>query len=145
MAFARPYTPQFPYPGNQVIISSGRVLLHSKDDSIFLFGKKAIGLSTTGTFNVDADVGVKINAPIIELGLNASISGEPIIKGDSFLIQLNRLLDQISELAGALQQLRSTNSNALVVINNKAQLLKDVTASVKTFLPGTLSTVTFTK
>ena len=34
------YKPEFPYKGNQVIISSGRVTNHSYDDFIFMFGKK---------------------------------------------------------------------------------------------------------
>jgi hypothetical protein len=40
------YKPDFPYLGEQIIINSGRVILNSKDDSVFLFGKKAIGLAS---------------------------------------------------------------------------------------------------
>ena len=49
------YKPEFPYLGEQIIINSGRVILNSKDDSVFLFGKKAIGFSSAGTINFDAD------------------------------------------------------------------------------------------
>ncbi len=34
------YVPEFPYKGKQIIISSGRVIVHAKEDSVFLFGKK---------------------------------------------------------------------------------------------------------
>jgi len=61
------YKPIFPYLGPQVIISSGRVLAHSKDDMIFLFGKKGIGLSTPATLNFDVGERLLITSPKIEL------------------------------------------------------------------------------
>ena len=54
------FKPEFPYKGNQVIISSGRVLLHAKEDFIFLFGKKGVGISTPNTFNIDATEATQI-------------------------------------------------------------------------------------
>ena len=39
------YVPQFPYTGNQAIITSGRVTHHSYDDFIFLFGKKGVAIN----------------------------------------------------------------------------------------------------
>ena len=76
------------------MITSGRVQLHSKDDSIFLFGKKGVGLSTNGILGVDAREGVTLSAPVIELGSEAANPeyGQPIIKGNDFLTQFRRLL-----------------------------------------------------
>ncbi len=48
------YKPVFPYKGNQLILTSDRVTLHAKNDAIFLFGKQAVGLSSTNTINLDA-------------------------------------------------------------------------------------------
>ena len=51
---ATSYKPTFPYRGKQIIIDSGRVLLNAKDDSVFILGDKAVGISTNGTFNIDS-------------------------------------------------------------------------------------------
>lgn len=143
------YKPAFPYKGNQVIISSGRVVAHSKDDAIFLFGKKAVGISTPGTFNVDATKGVTINAPTIELGIGASQEGvgEPVVKGKALITQLTRLIDQIQALSESLQHLRSSRkgfARSLPLVINKAKLLSDAATSVKNQLASILSTVTNT-
>ena len=143
------YKPDFPYKGNQVIISSGRVVIHSKDDAVFLFGKKAVSISTPGTFNVDATKGVTINAPIIELGIGASQEGvgEPVVKGKALITQLTRLIDQVQGLSEALQQLRSSRkgfAKSLPLVINKAKLLNDASTSVKNQLTSILSTVTNT-
>jgi hypothetical protein len=141
------YRPEFPYKGNQVIVSSGRVLLHSKDDSIFLFGKKAVSVSTPGTFNVDANQGMTVTAPIIELGNNAMEQGEPVAKAETLIGQLNRLLDGIKDLSDGLKELKSEPEGfaaAVVLITSKAQLLSDTTTSIRGKLVTIASNVTFT-
>ena len=132
-----------------MIISSGRVVAHSKDDAVFLFGKKAVSISTPGTFNVDAMKGVTINAPIIELGIGASQVGvgEPVVKGKALISQLTKLIDQIQALSESLQQLRSSRkglARSLPLVINKAELLNGECTSVKNQLASILSTVTNT-
>lgn len=144
------YRPEFPYKGNQVMISSGRVQLHSKDDSIFLFGKKGVGISTTGLLGVDAVEGITLNAPIIELGLEAKDPkyGQPVIKGTDFFIQMNRLLSALENMATALGELRSDNiglAKSIPIIKQQATVLQGVIQNLKVQLPTTLSTTTYTR
>lgn len=144
------YRPVFPYKGNQVIISSGRVQLHSKDDSIFLFGKAGIGLSTNGILGVDADKGVTISAPIIELGAEAKNPrfGQPVIRGGDFLIQFNRLLAQLDQLGKALSTLKSEKvglATSVPLIVTQATLLQDLVTSMTVQLPTVLSSTTYTR
>lgn len=141
------YRPQFPYLGNQVIISSGRVVIHSKDDAIFIFGKKAVSISSPGTFNIDANSGTVIASPKIELGLAASKVGQQVIKGNDFIIQLERLLNQIAELSEALSTLKSDSEGlaaSIPGIVTKSEVLRGIAESVKGKLAGTLSNVTYT-
>ncbi len=147
MATIPKYSPQFPYRGNQVILSSGRVLLHSQDDSIFLFGKKAVAVSTTGTFNVDANNGVVIASPIIELGLTAATAGNQVIRGNDFLQQFDRILLQLEALAADLATLRSNPedlSEAITRIVGSAEILQGIIKGVRPTLQSTLSNVTYT-
>ena len=93
------YKPEFPYLGEQIIINSGRVILNSKDDSVFLFGKKAIGFSSAGTINFDADESVIVSAPKIYLGLGAE---EPLVKGTQLTIMLEDILEALRVLSAQL-------------------------------------------
>jgi hypothetical protein len=99
------YVPQFPYTGNQVIITSGRVTHHSYDDFIFLFGKKGVAISSPATFTVDANERTIIASPKIELGYQAESKGEPVLLGRSTAVQLGFLLDAIQNLSDALSKM----------------------------------------
>jgi hypothetical protein len=106
------YKPEFPYLGEQIIINSGRVILNSKDDSVFLFGKKAIGFSSAGTINFDADDSIIVNAPKIYLGLGAD---EPLVKGTQLTIMLDDILDALRVLA--VQLSGTQDSNGVYITN----------------------------
>ncbi len=95
------YIPESPetYNKKQIIINSGRVLLNAQDDSILLFANKSIGLSTTGTVNIDSDKGIILNAPKIQLGLKAS---EPLLLGNKTSQWLTDLISKIDSLSIAL-------------------------------------------
>lgn len=88
------YKPEFPYKGKQIIISSDRVHLLSKHDSVFLFGKQSIGLSTPKTIHLDASYAVVLQSPNIRLGdVNAK---ERVILGDTFIKELKEFLSSLT-------------------------------------------------
>jgi hypothetical protein len=115
------YKPDFPYLGNQIIINSGRVTLNSKDDSIFLFGKKAIGFSSAGTINFDSDDKFIVNSPQIYLGLD---SVEPLVKGNQLELILNDILDSLNALGNRLSKTRDSNGIYLTNIIAASKSLK---------------------
>jgi len=82
------YRPVFPYKGNQLILTSERVTIHSKTDAIFLFGKQAVSLSSTNTINLDASNKIILAGPVIELGNKAKDLGEPIVLGDTLTTRM---------------------------------------------------------
>lgn len=108
------YKPEFPYLGDHIIINSGRVTLNSKDDSIFLFAKKAIGFSSAGVINFDCDDTLTINAPLIHLGLETDIQKlQPAIKGNDLVYLLNSLLSSLQDLGTGLSY--ATDSNGIEI------------------------------
>lgn len=141
------YTPQFPYLGNQVIITSGRVTHHSYDDFIFLFGKKGVALSSPATFTVDANERTIIASPKIELGYQAETAGEPLMLGRTTAQQLGFLLDAVENLSNALTALTIEEIEiAIPGIVQTAKVLQETSKSVKTQLSGKcLSKTTYTK
>lgn len=142
------YTPTFPYTGNQVIISSGRVTHHSYDDFIFLFGKKGVALSSPATFTVDANERTIIASPKIELGYQAEKNGQPVLLGRSTVQQLGNLIDAIQNLSNALNKMTEKElEKAIPEIVNTSKVLASTAGTVKGFLnsPTCLSTNTYTK
>lgn len=139
--------PVFPYKGNQVIISSGRVTHHSYDDFIMLFGKKGVAISTPASFNVDATDRVLIASPRIELGFRASLEGEPVLLGNRTAFQLGQLLDTLETLADGLSGLSESNLAASIpLIVAAASVLRDIAPVIKTQLQtNCLSDVTYTR
>jgi hypothetical protein len=141
------FTPQFPYTGNQVIISSGRVIHHSYDDFIFLFGKKGVAISSPATFTVDATERTIITSPIIELGYRAERIGEPVLLGNSTVVQLNFLFDAIANLAAALKEINPEEfALAAPGIVQTATVLEDTAKTVSAKISAKcLSNSTFTR
>lgn len=141
------YTPQFPYLGNQAITTSGRVVIHSYDDFIFLFGKKGVAISSPTTFTVDANERTIIASPKIELGYQAETEGEPLLLGKTTTKQLSYLLDAIQNLSDALALLNSEEPElAVPIIIQTATVLSDTTKAVKAQLnTNCLSKNTYTK
>jgi len=141
------YTPQFPYTGNQAIISSGRVTIHSYDDFIFLFGKKGVAISSPSTFTIDANEKTIIASPKIELGYQAEKEGEPLMLGRTTAVQLGRLLDAIKNLSDALNKLEIGQMDVAVpVIKQTSNVLSSTAKSVKAQLSTKcLSKNTYTK
>lgn len=141
------YTPQFPYLGNQAIITSGRVVHHSYDDFILLFGKKGVAVSSPATFTVDANERVIIASPKIELGYQAEAKGEPVLLGKTTAIQLSFLMDAIQNLSNALVKLSAEELEISVpAIIQTAKVLSSTAGTVKAQLnTKCLSQNTYTK
>lgn len=141
-----PYIPALPYTGDQIILTSGRVTLHAQDDSVMLFGKKSIALSSLGTVNLDVSTKVIINSPKIELGLSAEKLGEPVLLGNKSIFLIARLLDSLTELADALSKMSETQLQiAIPAIVEKSNKVKGDLPKLRADLTSLLSQVTYTK
>ena len=141
------YVPQFPYLGNQAIISSGRVVAHSKEDFIFLFGKKGVSVSSPSSFTVDAEERTIITSPKIELGYQAEAGGESVLLGNSTVEQLSFLLDAIQNFSDALAEISAEEpETAIAKIVQTATVLSGTAQTVKAQLTNfCLSNTTYTK
>ena len=139
------YTPDFPYLGDQIIINSGRVTLNSKDDSVFLFAKQAIGFSSAGTINFDADGDIVINSNKIYLGLESDVfKPQPVIKGDNLENLLIDILDDLNNLGQKLSKAKDSNGVGIPVVRTAGKsLIKSVTR-LKTQIKGIKSDKTYT-
>jgi len=102
-------SPEFPYKGNQIILSSERVLLNAKTDGIFLFGKKMVALASTETINLDAKEAILLDSDQVQLGHNAKDLGDPVVLGFKLMSQLNPLVEAMQQLAANLSAVSKTS------------------------------------
>lgn len=132
------YTPQFPYKGNQIILSSDRVMLHAEKDAIFILGKQAVGLSSTKTINLDANEKVLIACKKIELGYKAESQGQPLVLGNELNRQLINLLEQLSIAGDQLKLANATNIGlAMIAVHSAGEKISAACKALKTQLQKT--------
>lgn len=142
------FSPKFPYTGNQIILSSGRVIVHAKDDAVFILGKQAVGISSPKTINLDANEKILLNCSKIELGERAETSGEPVILGKTFTRELKRVMDQLHTAAVFMSQASESDvATSMFYIQSAGTALADQIETFQNVLEReeTLSKNTFTR
>jgi hypothetical protein len=101
------------YSGEQIVLSSGRLVFNSRSNDIYLNSKRYINLSagdkvTIDVGNVDSDNEANmflVNAPRVQFGLDKNGSAEPVVKGeqlDDILTEMMQALADYSDMVTAL-------------------------------------------
>jgi hypothetical protein len=141
--------PQFPYKGNQIILTSDRVTLHSKKDGVFLFGKATVGLSSVGTINLDSKEKVLIDSPKIELGSKAEQFGEPVPLGASLQSVLYEINTVLSSFANAMAVANgvddASTAISLTAIKVAGSTAISAITNIQAKIENILSQTTYTK
>ena len=153
------YVPEFPYKSKQIIVSSGRVIVHAKNDGVFLFGKKNVGISSGGEVHIDANAEVFIDAPKISLGSKIDpermFGLEPVLLGyktNQILIRLSEALAELAQSLGTVSEtdvpgsmLRLATSGPLLLKAAQAVNNQVTGGGVDPTLAFNLSKVVYTK
>ena len=137
------YNLQYPYSGSQSILIADRVHLHGRKDSVLVLGKKAIGLSSTGTIGIESGNDVTIESRIVNLGRGADNS---VILGNDFFNNLNNFLSSINNCANTLTNVPETDlaSLAMILVSIGGEL-KNSSANFSNSLSGSLSQTTYVR
>jgi len=83
------------YSGNQILLSSDRIVLNSKKQEIIAFAKEGIGLSSDKAIAIDGASGIEMEGARINLGVNAV---EPAILGDTAVAWLTDLCSALNDV-----------------------------------------------
>ena len=89
------------YSNAQIILNSGRLLFNSYNDGILLTANNSINLNSQESVNIDADDGVSVAVgkdSEITLGSNDFSVIEPVILGDKFLSDIEKLANILVSL-----------------------------------------------
>ena len=137
------YKPEFPYRGKQIIIDSDRVLLNSKSDATFIVGNKAVGISSSGTINLDSSGDCIINSPSIKLGLTAK---HHLVKGDVLQTILQEFVKILNEVvAQNLSTAKDSDGAKIVDVQLAGEALKKASANLSNRLAEITSLNNYTE
>ena len=100
-SYDSPPTDPDKFIGEQVLLNSGRLYFNAKNDSILLSAEKSINLNTNDSINIDSKNKFVIDTREILLG--SKNATEPVILGDKFLDDFQKLLTDVIELTTALK------------------------------------------
>jgi hypothetical protein len=84
----------------QVILSSDRIILNAKSDSVLISGQKSVGLSSNGSINAEANQ-VYIDSKDIKLG--SKDATQPVLKGDDTVEMIKRIASELLNISTALK------------------------------------------
>jgi len=125
------YIPDFQsFNQNQILLSSDRVTLYSKKDSIFLFGNQAVSLSSTKTINLDSVEKIIMYSPKIELGENAK---SPVVLGDKLNDTLIFLVKELMDAGNKLHNVSGGSNDiksSMEKIKGAGQIIHDAAEKI---------------
>jgi hypothetical protein len=124
------------YTGEQIVLSSGRLVFNSRTNDVFVSSRRYINLSAGD--KVTIDVGIEdsdseenmflVNAPKMQLGLERYGVPEPIVKGEQLDDILNQLMDAItaySEMVTTLAAVPPTLIVAEDFLKGRISIIKE--------------------
>lgn len=124
------------YEGNQVIVTSGRLVFNSSVDHILLSSKKSINLNAIDSINIDAPQTI-IQSENVYLG--SKNANEPLLLGNQTISLLNQLITNLSGFMTICSTAVSTPPGTPLVqlnlaatqVNNSLQALQANLESLK--------------
>jgi hypothetical protein len=141
------------YEGEQIVLSSGRLVFNSRSDSTFISSRQYINLSAGD--KVTIDVGpidsdneenmFLVNAPRVQFGLDKNGVAEPIVKGEQLDQIMTQLMEAISSYTDMVQAAALTPGPIMSAMLGPANsFLKSRFQQIKFNLDNFKSTNSFT-
>jgi hypothetical protein len=123
------------YKGEQIVLSSGRLVFNARINDVYLNAKRYINFSagdkvTIDVGNIDSDDEQNmflVNAPRMQLGIDKNGAAEPIVKGeqlDEIFTQLMDALATYSDLAAKAALVPPTAPIAAAFLKGRLQGIK---------------------
>ena len=136
------------YSGEQIVLSSGRLVFSSRSNDIYFNSKRYINMSAgdkvtidVGAIDSDNEENIfLVNAPKMQLGLERYGTVEPIVKGE----ELDTVLSDLMEALTDYSLMVAATAPTPVLSNIPASLLIGRLQGIKSQLENFKSTKSFT-
>lgn len=139
------YIPESPstYNGNQVVLSSGRLVFNSKSDHILLSSNLTIGFNAIRGFNFDTPTNFVVGAGT-SIRLGSKNANHPVLKGDDTVEVLTELFETLLKLTESLVQGASQPNTIMPTVIEQGSATTYVLVNLKTRLEALKSRKTYT-
>lgn len=98
--FVPPIIPRL-YKKEQILISSGRIILNAKNDALILSGLKYISLNSQGDIGINTKKSFTVNSQKINLGDKEA--DQQLILGNKFIFQIEQLTQALITITQTLE------------------------------------------
>ena len=121
------------YQGNQILLTSGRLILNSQTDGVLVSAPNIIHLSAGDSIHLDSNNKIVLSSG--EIYLVDRNAGERAVLGDQLVLRLKLFLEV---LEGVGMALTSANSNGIAIpsLNNIGPNLTEVVKDFKSAIEG---------
>jgi hypothetical protein len=92
------------YTFPQIILNSNRIVLNAKTDSILISGEKSVGISSNNSVNIESTSEINLASKLVRLG--GVKAEQSVLLGDETVELLKNLVNEVSNLATALQTIK---------------------------------------
>lgn len=139
------YIPSSPnsYSGNQIVLSSGRLVLNSRADHIMLSSNLTISFNAIRGFNFDTPTNFVVGAGT-SIRFGSATANHPLLKGDDTVEVLMELFDTLLTLTRSLVQGASQPNTTMPTVIEQGSATTYVLTNLKTRLEGLKSRKTYT-
>lgn len=148
------FTPFQSYNSSQAILSSGRIIFNSKEDSIFIISKKDVAISTGEDMHINvgslssSDKRLIVNSKRTEFNTGTNTQLESVAKGDSLVEALNELISELNDFMSSLKTAKGLVSGGvanLTSVNLAADAFSKKVKDTQKKLDKIKSTILFTQ
>jgi hypothetical protein len=145
VSYTTPPTTPSQFINPQIILTSDRIILNAKSDSVLISGENSVGLSSNGSINMEAKQ-VYLDGTDIRLGnKNASQS---VLKGNDTVEYLKILINELKNITEALKTIQNwpegtpvPNSTMLTVANSAQKVFENVYANIDSIKSNFVKTI----
>ena len=133
------------FKGEQIMISSNRLVFNAKEDSILMSAGSSVGANGK-TINLDGDDMVSVDAKKIYLGVKAlKNEDEPVLKGQTAIEWMEIHIGLFETLINTMQKMPAVPAAAVAIMKATASAIKPQLPSHKKRLKTLLSKKVFTE
>jgi hypothetical protein len=133
------------YQGNQVLLTSGRLVFNAKEEDILLSSKNNFAV-TSNVLGLDSKEYIGIDSKKIFLGIKARrFEDEPVLLGNSTSDWLRRVLEQLENVVNTLATLPPSPGGAVAKLIAQGNATRPILKTLKTEINKLKSKKVFTE
>ena len=127
------------YNKNQIVLSSGRLVLNSRTDSILLRSQNSIHIASNTSINMDGSKQIVLDAEKVYLGSAVGAEGaniQSVVLGEELRSDLILLVSALKNVAAGLQRAKDSQGGSIASLPGPGSILEATCNDLEKLLNG---------